>query len=104
MFNDGGRMRDIIYGNPTCPHCGVTYPITERHECVHGQTAKIQSLERQVESLTKAVEVHRTTLRDQFAIAALPGTMRAHGVFKDMAEDAYAIADAMMEARKQSAE
>jgi hypothetical protein len=45
----------------------------------------------------------RPTLRDQFAMAALPGVMAGYGMgFDDAAISAaaYVIADAMLEARK----
>jgi len=56
----------------------------------------------EIRNLRQACGVLRTTLRDQFAMAALPAMLQAHQVFKDMAEDAYKIADAMMEARKEA--
>lgn len=43
----------------------------------------------------------KKTLRDEFAIAALVGTISKYGSLTagDVAEDAYAIADAMMKER-----
>lgn len=42
------------------------------------------------------------TLRDQFAMAALQGMLAANDTYepKEYANDAYAIADAMLEARE----
>lgn len=61
----------------------------------------------EIKSLAEAAyEFHRTrgtkTLRDEFAMAALTGVVSVHGVGldpADVAEDAYAVADAMLEAR-----
>ena len=50
-----------------------------------------------------AIFLQKTTLRDQFAMAALPAVMDKVGGFHPTlhAEDAYRVADAMLEARKE---
>ena len=40
------------------------------------------------------------TLRDYFAAQAIPYTIDRHHTYKDAAESAYRMADAMLEARK----
>lgn len=58
---------------------------------------RINDLEAEIARLKEA----QPTLRDQFAMAALPAVMNKVGGFnpKIHAADAYEIADAMMEAR-----
>ena len=46
------------------------------------------------------IERLRKTLRDQFAMAALRGSMKRFASAECIAEDAYEIADAMMKARE----
>ena len=46
------------------------------------------------------IEQLKATLRDQFAMAALGSFCRCETGAKEMAQLAYGIADAMMEARK----
>lgn len=53
---------------------------------------------------TKTYDAEQVTLRDQFAMAALTGLLAAltHGSPADhIAKQAYAAADAMLEARKE---
>lgn len=114
MFNDGGRMKEIKFGNPTCEHCGVTYPITEQHNCIFSQDAKFKRMQAQIDSLTEAVELYRTTLLDQFATAAMQALLSnpEYSISKEdaakygsgdavTAHYAYKQAVAMLAARKE---
>ena len=42
MIND---FKSTFCGNPTCPKCGVTYPIIERHECHFPDPPKVTPYE-----------------------------------------------------------
>jgi len=110
MLKTTGIDTDAIrFGNPTCKYCGVTYPMIERHDCVFGQEARMKILQEKHDALERAVKIARSTLRDQFAMAALTGILAREGntvelAFTPYAEFAYKHAAAMMEVRKLSAE
>jgi hypothetical protein len=109
MFTDGGRLDKIVCGNPTCPHCGATYPITERHNCIFSQDAKLKVEKERADKAEKELQAAKVMLRDQFAMAALQGLIAHHGdsgngdsiqSIEGAAQTVYEYADAMMDARK----
>jgi len=104
MFNDGGRMKDIYCGNPTCQYCGATYGIAELHNCAAKQEALRKRKEESIAHLEKELSKAQITLRDQFAMAALTGLTglnwrtkeTSEPTAKDHAIQAYKYADAML--------
>jgi len=65
----------------------------------------IEQLKDQIEFLTSPqMQVHTETMRDRFAMAALTGLLANEGMYSEhwhtYSKHAYALADAMMEARK----
>ncbi|MBV5327124.1 MAG: hypothetical protein JZU65_05715 [Chlorobium sp.] len=116
MFNDGGRMKDIYCGNPTCQYCGATYGIAELHNCATKQEALRKQKEQSIAYLEKELALNKLTLRDQFALAALPqvlsettwekieDTGQYHPHYILVAEMSYKIADAMLTHRRYVAE
>lgn len=103
MFNNGGRMKDIYCGNPTCQYCGATYGIAELHNCAAKQEALRKQKEQSIAHLEKELSKAQMTLRDQFAMHILPAIMLRYqepGYTESGAvAEAYSIADSMMECR-----
>jgi hypothetical protein len=103
---------NVKFGNPTCPYCGVTYSMIERHDCIFSADAKLKAEKERADKAEKELKIAKMTLRDQFAMAAMQGltSNSEYSISRADAEKhgsgeavtayyAYAQADAMMEAR-----
>jgi len=104
----GINIEGMQFGNPTCPHCGVTYPMIERHDCVFSQEARLKILQEKHDALERAIKITRSTLRDQFAMQAMNAIIAKtefqespsdYEVYNKTAIGAYDYADAMLNAR-----
>lgn len=121
MFNDGGRIKELRFGNPTCPYCGVTYPMIEKHDCPFSQETKLKAERERADKAEKELMTAKITLRDQFAMSAsleelatpekLEDAAKYIGVsveeynstihwYQVVSKARYEFADAMLEARK----
>jgi hypothetical protein len=92
----------ITFGNPTCKYCGVTYPMMEHHNCVFSQEAKLTAEKERADKAEAELMKAKTTLRDQFAMAAMQG-MLANTSWQlneqDLVLCAYSYADVMLKVR-----
>lgn len=77
--------------------------MSNEYENLHCATSSIPEWASKPEELGRKLSLNvPATLRDQFAMAALNALMlrNSHGRCADYANEAYKIADAMIEARK----
>lgn len=93
-----------VFGNPSCSVCGQIYNIVQGKNCNCDETipktvADNLLLKAQVKQL-----LEKPTLRDRFAMAALPALltyyMAEYQSYNGVQKEAYNLADAMLKARE----